>query len=748
MHRIFVEKGTITHFQEIEEASIELNAAIRLCLAKKIFQEGERDREKIDQKMLFHLKHIVGKTRPSMCRRRSARLPIPLKEGRILLKPTAVYLWNQKLWAEDAAGDWYNHEEMTINQQQEFHEVADSRQKEMEKIMSSIGQDYISHVRAGKRLEAMFPPEMGGIHQGVSTLRQQINREDYPTQPEWTRGENIHCGAWLIDYTDVNEHDRTTQAWNQLNCIERESRGDVRLHYLCQLYQSLRKLMTLKKRNRLVELISRFTIQLPPEGDIDEGTRKTRLVHRFGREEQESPRKNELCLNFLQNITDIIRWDKPIQTRIYGKEDARLLVKANVDQKLWRQMENLSYTHMINYLVMRYVQTDIQDILVEVIGARKPMDQTWNEYLKYILSMTEMTRGENEDEGEVQTQLTRLIILTQLDTATRNLVFCKENLKSSRFSLIELCDYLDVNYVKDIQVRAMGGMAMITPPKAMPLVMTSASFDWNLEHLELKLQTNDYNWIGRRATLTGKYLDGIALPLSGMENVRVEEDFTCQIPWESFKLPDKSHDGGRVKIGTIVAHLLGARLYQVRCTVREEAQTEVDYTEIEEFQGYGLFEGFGEARETSIISPIYETPEKAQTEDGEPLKNSANNLNDNQKESLGLKAKNLEEPTYLQTAEELMNQAMKISDRAERLSKKLIAVLISRLETKTMSDRQKWLLREKIEEVINEERPRIMVHIELEDALLDDMVNKGEKAVLKYFELKNSTREKESGYET
>ena len=736
MHRIFVEKGVITHPQEVEEASIELDRAIKLCLAKKIFQERERDK-RIDYDTMCHLRHIVGRNRNGTVRsRKTARLLIPVKDGWISMKSNAFYCWDKKLWAEDAAGDWYHHEEMTVDQQQEFHDVADSRQKELEKIMSSIGQDYISHVRAGKRLESMFPPTMGGVHQGVSTLKQQVNREDHPYQPEWTRGENRRCGAWLMDYEDMNEHDRTTLVWNQLNSIEQGSQGGTKLLYLCQLYQSLRLILELPKKNRMFELMSKFTIQLPPVGDLVERTRRMRLTHKFKEKEQEDPKRSGLCLKFLQNITDIIQQDVPIQMRTYSEEDAKLLVKDNVDQKLWRLLEDLSYNDMVNFLIMKYVQTDIQDIIVEVVGARKPLNKTWNEYLEYILSMTEMTREENEDEGQVQKQLARLIILTQLDTATRNLVHCKEKMRASKYWLSELCDYLDVNYVKELQMKAMGGMTMMTPPIAIPLIMTTASFNWNLGYLELKLQTNDHNWIGKRATLTGQYLDGIAIPLSGVDNVRIDEDFTCQIPWDSFKLPDKSYNGGRVQVGTIVAHLLGARLYQVRCPVEEETDDRAGA----DHQGMGDFEETGRGINV-ILTVAEEDPEEERRANRREAERQYNSQQENTESEAGNS-----ERLGLQDPRELMEQAIEISDRGERIRKKLIAVLIYRLEPTYMSDRGKRVLRRKIEEVINEERSEVGEHPEEKDELLDDMVDRGERSVRKRLQLDKYVRKYTKNY--
>ena len=405
MYRLFIQEGVELERPEVEEANEEFSAAIRLVIAKGIYENREIEEELvIDEEALERTQ--IGKMadlRTLKETRTPKKIFVRVNDGRMAIDSTAICLWQKKLWVMVRGEKWIILKEIHPEHRREITEAAEAREEELTKIMLNIGQDNVSHILLEKRLREMFPKKIGGINQGVSSFQQQFNRKQrrhYPYKWEWKGGEDITA------YEKLEIEERTGRALNHLWRIDKMSKGEEKLRLLSELYHKLRGLITVKRRNFTSTLQKRLIIPLPIDGNVNQEDREVTLTHQFGIEEQRSPLRSALCIKFLE---DLIRVMRTSEGRQYGERDAAHLACNNIEGRLAKEMEELTYQEIANTLIQRFVHIDPTATLREVIGARKPFGQTWDEYIEYITSVVEQVVPANRDQKKTQKQLIRTI---------------------------------------------------------------------------------------------------------------------------------------------------------------------------------------------------------------------------------------------------------------------------------------------------------------------------------------------------
>ena len=712
MYRPFVEEGMVTHPQDVGDACREMAAAIRMCLIKRIVEDSQYDHGWIQREPYKRLEWIINT-------RFFEGTMIPDKMyinvggpdgGRIAVDPQAICLWKNKIWMMDATREWKEQDEIQAKQQNEIHEIAKIRHVEVTRMMRTIGQDYVDHRRLEKRLEAIFPDWMGGVYQGVASFEQQTNRMTKTNldRTEWQQGED------MSPYMGMPEYERTIRVLDQLDRIE-QTHGMDKLNSMHKLYQTLRRLISTPKSDRTIKLKKKYIIELPKVGNITDETRRTRLTYAFGKTEQKSPMRSELCLRFLRGLREAMEQDKPIQPRVYGQEDARRLMKANIGGDLFQDTEGLSYPEMAIKMIEKYVHKDPQEALTEVTGARKPLGHPWRNYLEYILSMTEMVSKENADEGEVQERLARIIILTQLDPLSRNMIYIRERYDDRKFDLRELCAYADIKFMRALQTAVTGITQEINVPEnyGVPVLATREKGRGWEEREKLRLMTNDYTWIGEKVNVTQRYLG----KKETIYHAEIKPDFTFSINNKDFEMPEGTFDKlNRIQRGTIVAHAMKRSMETC-----DDLQTSLNLHEVSKVI-QRCKEECGDGACTCLIDAgLCTAPQEPPTEEDDNSDTSIitfeseESTSDEETSADGV-IENLPSVT------KMLESAERISDRITRLEKTLEARTVSRMETDDMPPKEKVKLRKMIKGVSTECEVRKILHSEMIETMINDNV--------------------------
>ena len=736
MYRPFVERDLVNHKQDIEEANGEFEAAIRLVIAKGIFENQEDGDWKIDDETLrrTRLDEIVdpksfqGSTAPKRLFFR--------RGGHLVIDSKAVCIWSKKIWVMNAHRKWIDHEQFHLLQRQEIQDAAEFWQEERTKLMLEVGQDYVNHVSLERKFKRIFPTNMGGINQGVANFRRQLDRAARKLHP-------VRSDAEEMQYEDMNEEERTARAMRRLKQIEQRSFGKYKMFDLYQLYQALRKTVNIQRRDFTSRLYRDLIMTLPVDGNANKEDRKVALQYQFGNTEQQHPRRSELCIKFLEDIIRVMRVEGPAQPREYGESDAAALINYNMGQDLVTELNGLTYGVIAKTLIQRYVYTNPNEALTEIIEARKPFKQDWEKHISYITSVTEQIYHPKDEKS--WSKLARIVVLTQLYPITRRMVADREKAISSKLPLELLAIYLNKNFVEEVRIEAMGGMIppSIVPAKAIPMMATRKRGPSGWGPIErLKLMTNDYTLIGKPVRITKQYLGHKD---HGEVEVNVSKRFNCDVPTEEFAMPELSYGHRQVKVGTIVAHaievadreeikalstsgfgceachLVGHQAgdakcpyYQLRssktcskCRKGKHEEHQCKDLKVNENPTPGVFMNLPEVR-------------RMETDAGHAMP-SLTSSSEETTESESSSSEE-EEVAPLPTFFELLEGIGEIENEEKRMFERFRVLLIMEMETEDMSEQKKRRLRREAEKVVFEERSRILLYQTMFNTMMEEKV--------------------------